>query len=551
MAALGTSLTNLNRLREISAVVARHGFGELFDRSKLRETLQSRPARTEEAADRSTARRLRLLLTELGPTFVKLGQVLSTRADLFPTDVIRELSELQDQVPPFTFPEVRTQVEQGLRRTLEDAYAEFDPLPVASASIAQVHRAKTRAGVEVIVKVQRPGIRGRITADLDLLYFLARFLESVVADTDLTSPTAIVEEFEAAILGELQFTREAGNIVAFQRANEGRAYVVVPHVLEGLSCDTVLTLERLDGVKITEWDPARHDRAVIAKNLIETAFVGMFKDGLFHGDPHPGNLFVLDGNRIGLIDFGLVGRLTRPMQETLIVMCLAISLKDAGTLARLLYKIGIPDERVSLQALGADVQAVLDRYLGADLAAIDSRSLLGDLVDLARRYRIRIPREYAVLAKAAVTIEGVVRRLAPDLDVLAVALPYARRLLYDRLSPATRDGSARRLLLQMQGLATDVPGQLAQVLMDLEAGKLNVTNRAVESQLAQLVAGVRLLAVTVLCASVGLGALWWLAQPGVPTIPARWALGGAIGGFLVAFAWLVLGIRPRKLRLRR
>jgi ubiquinone biosynthesis protein len=549
MSALGTSLTNLNRLREISAVVARHGFGELFERSRLFE--QVRPVRTEEAADRATARRLRQLLTELGPTFVKLGQVLSTRADVFPTDIIRELSELQDQVPPFDFAAVRAQVEAGLRRTLEDAYSEFDPQPLASASISQVHKARTRAGVEVIVKVQRPGIRQQITADLDLLFVIARFLESFVADTELTSPKAIVEEFEAAILGELQFTREAANIHAFQRANEGRPYVVVPHVLESLSCETVLTLERLDGVKITDWDPERHDRAEIAKNLIETAFVGLFKDGLFHGDPHPGNLFVLEGNRIGLIDFGLVGRLTRPMQETLIVMCLAISLKDAGTLARLLYKVGIPHERVSLQALAADIQAVLDRYLRAGLATIDSRSLLGDLVDLAQRYKIRIPREYAVLAKAAVTIEGVVRRLCPDLDVLAVALPYARRLLYDRLNPTTKDGSARRLLLQMQGLATDVPSQLAQVLMDLEAGKLNVTNRAVEAQLAQLVAGVRLLAVTVLCASVGLGALWWLAQPGVPLSPARWALGGAAALFLVSFGWLVLGIRPRKLRLRK
>jgi ubiquinone biosynthesis protein len=545
------SLGNLNRLREISVVVARHGFGELFDRAKIFQTLGIRPKEQPNAGPRPIGRRLRQLLTELGPTYVKLGQVLSTRADFLPQEVVRELSELQDRVPPCPFEQVRAQVERGLGRTLEDAFGRFDREPLASASIAQVHRAQTRAGVDVIVKVQRPNIRERIQADLEILYAIARFLESVVEETNLSSPTALIEEFEKAILGELEFTREAANLAAFRRANEGRAYVVVPHAVESLCCSTVLTLEHLEGPKITEFDPERHDRRVISKNLIELAFVHMFQDGLFHGDPHPGNLLVLEGNRIGLIDLGLVGRLTRPMQETLIVMCLAISLKDAGTLARLLYKVGVANDRVSLAELTGDVQTVLDRYLGHDLANIDSRSLLGDLLDLTQRYHIRIPREYAVLAKSAITIEGVVRQLSPELDILEIALPYAQRLLYDRLNPVTKDASARRMLLQIQGIATDVPSQIAQVLMDLERGKLNLTNRGVETQLEQLVAAVRLLAITVFTSALALGAVYWLLHTPAAHRLALGLLGGAIGLFTGAFAWLVLGMRPRKLRIRK
>jgi ubiquinone biosynthesis protein len=545
------SFNNLNRLREISTVVAKHGFGEFFERASVFQSLGFRPRETSDTVRRTPGRRLRLLLTELGPTYVKLGQVLSTRADLLSQDVIRELSELQDQVPPFPFEQVRVQIEHGLGRTIEDAFSEFNPQPLASASIAQAHRAKTKAGVEVIVKVQRPNIRERIRADLELLYTLARFLESIVELTSLTSPTAVVEEFEQAILGELDFTRERANLNTFRKANEGRPYVVVPHVVEHLSCETVLTLEQLEGPKITEFDPERHDRQVVVRNLIELSFVQMFNDGLFHGDPHPGNLLVLDRNRIGLIDLGLVGRLTRPMQETLIVMCLAVALKDASTLARLLYKVGISHDRVSLAELTADIQTVLDRYLGQDLSNIDSKSLLGDLLDLTQKYRIRIPREYAVLAKAAITIEGVVRKLSPELDVLEMALPYAQRLLYDRLNPATKDASARRMLLQIQGFANDIPAQLAQVLMDLEGGKLNITNRAAESQLTQLVAAVRLLAVTVFTSAIALGAVYWITHTGLTNQLALGLLWGSVVAFVAAFGWLVLGIRPRKIRWRK
>lgn len=551
MASSLASLGNLNRLREIVTVLARHGFGQVLERGRVFQALGYRPKETPEAPPATVAQRLKLVLAELGPTFVKLGQVLSTRGDLLPQEMIRELSGLQDKVPPFPFAQVREQVEKGLGRTLEDAFSRFEEEPLASASIAQVHRATTKAGIDVIVKVQRPGIRSRIEADLELVYALASLFEKVFEEPRLARPRDVVEEFDKAIKGELDFTREAANVNLFRKVHAERPYVVVPHVLEQFSCSTVLTLERLDGPKITDYDPEKHDRTVITKNLVELAFVQMFEDGLFHGDPHPGNLLALDGNRVGLIDLGLIGRLSRPMQETIIVMCLAISLKDAGTLARLLYKIGVTEDRVSLAQMQSDIQVILDQYLGTDLAGIDAKSLLGDMLDLANRYRIRIPREYAVLAKASVTIEGVVRRLCPELDVLAMALPYAQRLLVDRFNPASTDASARRLLLQAQGFANDVPGQLAQVLMDLERGKLNVTLRGAETHLSELVAAARLLAISLMCGTVGIGGFLLTGRQGLPVWLGPSVVGLALSVFGGAFAWLVLGLRPRKIRLKR
>lgn len=547
-----SSTSNVARLREISATVVRYGFGELLEQGRVLHKVGLRFRRMKPEATGSPGRRLRLMLSELGPTFIKLGQVLSTRGDLLPQEVIRELSQLQDQAPPVPFEEIRRVIESGLGRPLEDAFSDFEPEPIASASIAQAHRASTRSGMPVIVKVQRPDIRDRIRADLDLLRAFARLVESVVEE-QITSPTGIVDEFEKAILGELDFRREAANVTAFRRANEGRDFVRVPHVIESLSSRTVLTLERLEGVKVTDFDPERHDRETIARNVIEAAFVQLFEDGLFHGDPHPGNLLVLEGNRIGIIDLGLIGRLSRPMQETVIVMSLAIALKDANTLARLLYKVGVPKERVSLSAMAADIQVILDRYLGLELSSIDARSLLGDMLDLAQKYKIRIPREYAVLGRASITIEGVVRKLCPDLDVLEMAMPYAQRLLKDRFGPRSVDGAARRLLLQMQGFATDLPSQFAQVMMDLEKGRLNVTSTTAEEALDKLVSSVRLLAIAIVSSAVGLGAIYWLAQTSTSesSILPLSLLIAAGTSFTGAFAWLVGGIKPRKLRLGR
>ena len=560
------AVQDLKRLREISAVVVRHGFGELWDRAKIWDVLGrreegQRPSREETRA--TTARRFRETRTELGPTFIKLGQILSSRPDILPPDFIAELSHLQDRAAPMPVTTVFQLIEKGLGRPAQQLFAWIDPEPMASASIAQVHRARLASGEDVVVKVQRPGIEEQIRSDTDLLFYLARFLEGVVEETGIYTPTGIVTEFRNAMLLELDFENEARNIEEFARNHEGRPYVVIPRLYRDLSSRTVITLQELKGVKlkrVLESGPSNGiDRKQLARNVLEASFQQLFRDGLFHGDPHPGNVMVMEGNRIGLLDFGLVGRMSRQMQESIIVLVLAISLRDPDTVARLLYKVGVADQRINLHQFRHEIHDILDRYMGLKLAEVDSGVLMSELVDLAMKYRIKVPKEYAVLSKAAATTEGIVRQLDPELDVTQAALPYAKQLLYDRYSPGSMSGGFLRLLLQLQGFLQDTPQQLSQILMDLEGGKFNVNVRSDElSRLNTNVKALGILLFTGMLASgliVGAFSLVGRASEGagqtVWPLPALIGLALAAMLFGAALTWTLLGGRLKKISVRR
>jgi ubiquinone biosynthesis protein len=470
---------DLNRLRQIAAAVARHGFGAYLARTRLRDVL-GRDAPPADGAPlpepgRETAARFRKLLAELGPTFTKLGQLLSTRPDLLPSQWIEELEVLQDDCPPVALAEIREEIERGLGRPVEQIFASLDEAPLASASIAQVHLATTHAGERVVVKVQRPRIREQIESDLALLYYLAQLLEAVIEETGVYTPTGIIEEFDRTVHEELDFGNEARNAREMAEAARGREILVIPRVHEALSSNTILTLDYVEGTKVSDvsgesgLDPER-----IARNIIEAAFRQLFEDGLFHGDPHPGNILALPGNRIALLDFGLVGRLSRAQQEALVTLIVAVALRDPDSVARVINRIGVPDAHTPIAEFRDDIRHILERYVGLKLEEIRTATLLRDLLDLAVRHRIRIPKEYAVLAKASITIEGIIRKLYPRLDILEVGLPYAKELLLARFNPSDASSTLMRSLLKLQGLAEDVPAQLTQILVDLEGGKFRV-----------------------------------------------------------------------------
>jgi len=560
------AVQDLKRLREISAVVVRHGFGELWDRAKIWDVLgrredSQRPSRDEIRA--TTARRFRETLAELGPTFIKLGQILSSRPDILPADFIAELSHLQDRAAPMPVQTVFELIEKGLGRSAPQLFASIDPEPMASASIAQVHRATLASGEDVVVKVQRPGIEEQIRSDTDLLFYLARFLEGVIEETGIYTPTGIVTEFRNAMLLELDFENEARNIEEFARNHADRPYVVIPNLYGDLSSRTVITLQELKGVKLKtvleSGQSAGIDRQQLARHVLEASFQQLFKDGLFHGDPHPGNIIVMEGNRIGLLDFGLVGRLTKQMQESMIVLVLAISLRDPDTVARLLYKVGVADQRINLHHFRQEIHDILERYLGRKLAEVDPGVLMSELVDLAMKYKIKIPKEYAVLSKASATTEGIVRQLDPELDVTQAALPYAKQLLYDRYSPASMSGGFLRVLLQLQGFLQDTPQQLAQILMDLEGGKFNVNVRSDElSRLNMNVKALGILLFTGMLASgLIVGAFSLVGRGSEGAGQTVWPLAALIGLSLAAMlfgaalSWTLLSGRVKKISLRR
>jgi ubiquinone biosynthesis protein len=557
------AVQDLKRLREISGVVARHGFGELWDRAKIWDVLGRREdhARPSPEVLRATsARRFRETLSELGPTFIKLGQILSSRPDILPPDFISELSQLQDHVRPMPVEVIYRGIEQGLGRKALELFASIDPQPLASASIAQVHRATLPSGEEVVIKVQRPGIEEQIKSDTDLLFYLARFLEGVIEETGIYTPTGIVQEFRAAMLLELDFDNEARNIEAFAKNHVDREYVVVPRLHRSHSSRTVLTMQQLKGEKLKKVleAPDSVDRKLLAKHVLDASFHQLFDDGLFHGDPHPGNIIILPGDRIGLIDYGLVGRLSKGMQESIILLVLAISLRDPDTVARLLYKVGVPDERINLHAFRSDIHDILERYLGLKISQVDSGRLLAELVDLAMHYKIKIPKEYAVLSKAAGTTEGIIRQLDPDLDIAQAALPYAKQLLVERYSPDSMSGGLLRVGLQLQGFLQDTPAQISQILMDLEGGKFHVTIR--NDELTRLNSNIKALGILLfagMIASALIVGAFSLVGRSEGTDHTVWPVPALVGLTLsamlfgAAVAWTIVSGRLKKISIRR
>jgi ubiquinone biosynthesis protein len=554
-------LTDLNRLRQITTTAARYGFADLLERAGLFRRF-GRPQSVEPATDtqrESSARRFRRLLDELGPTFVKLGQILSTRADLLPAEFVAELRLLQDSAAPIPVEQVRAQMEAAFGQPVDELFASIEPVPLAAASIAQVHRARTRGGDDVVVKVQRPDITAQVNGDLAVLHALASVLEATVEEMGIYSPVGIVEEFDRAIHEELDFIHEAANVRAFATTHATRPALRVPRVFDDLTTSTVLTLEFLDGVKLVQAELTPERRQALALVVVDASFQQLFVDGLFHGDPHPGNFLLLPGDVVGLLDFGLVGRLTRAMQETLVLLCVAVALKDADSVARLLYRMGAPDARANLAGFRADVETMLQTHLptARTLGEVNTRHLLTDLLDLAVKYRIRIPREYALLSRSAVAVEGLLRQLAPDLDILAVSLPYAKQLLAGRYDPTQLRGGLMRTLLRFQGLASDLPTQLSQILLDLETGRFGVSVKSPElEKINQSLRSVAVIGFLGLCAcGFIVGAFLSFAQVpwtirGLPVLGV-FGVAAAAALFGAALSWYLFGNRFGKIRLRR
>jgi ubiquinone biosynthesis protein len=550
---------DLNRLRQIAVIAARHGFADLVERGGVWGLLgrKENVEVSKEARSESVAKRFRSLLNELGPTYIKLGQVLSTRADIMPAAFIEELSLLQDRVTPFPVELVYAQIKTALGREHTELFKSIDPEPLAAASIAQVHRAVTLEGEDVVIKVQRPGITEQIRTDTSVLRSLARMLEAVIDEVGVYSPTGIIDEFDRAIHEELDFLHEAANTRAMFRSHAGRTTIKIPRVYDQLSGSGVLTLEFVKGVKLSQANLDDAGKQTLAKNILENGFKQLFEDGLFHGDPHPGNMLVQDGPVLCLLDFGLVGRITPQMADTLISLILAVALKDSESVARLLYRVGIPDKRANLAGFKADIDNILATYLPAQLSDINAKTLLRDLLDLAVKYRIKVPKEYAILSRASVATEGILRSLYPDMNIGEVALPYAKRLLQDRYDPSQMQGGMMKTLLRVQTMANELPLQLSQILLDLESGRFNVTVKS--DQVDELNQTLRKLSVI---AFLGLVTCGTIVGTFIAFASKNWAIGGipimgvigiVSGGFTLglAFAWYLFGGSFRKLKLSK
>ena len=472
-----TTSRNLGRLSEIAQVAVRHGFGYFFERHKLTDLLpwgDRPPPEPEERSARGV--RLRELLDELGPTFVKFGQLLSTRPDVVPPDIIAELRGLQDDVRPVPFAAVRQVVESELGLELEKLFVEFEERPIAAASIGQVHRAVLPNGDRVAVKVQRPDAPRQIDADLALLYQAARVIKERVRALDFIDAHELVDEFAQQIRGELDYAREGRNAETFRRNFRNDERVHVPKVYWTYSRSRVLTLEFIDGVQLVDLpiETPLERRRQVAHTMSDAWMAMIFRDGFFHGDPHPANVLVLDDGTIGLVDFGAIGRLTDEDMTKLTRMFIDAAQERVDMLPKRLSDLGVrypPDREDDYRAR---INELYYRYYGASLAEIDPLEVIKDTFDLIYSMNLRLPTRYLLLDRSIATLASVGVELYPDFNVFEVAKPYARAMMIERFTPDKIASRARREGVRLSEMAIDLPYQVHDLLEEMRDGQIEV-----------------------------------------------------------------------------
>ena len=508
---LVSTVRDIDRLRQILVVLARHGFGEVVQRTGLGRLVRpsgsngstsdlSEVAALQPDADRAApvrrievGERLRLVLQDLGPSFVKLGQILSTRSDLIPPDVVAELSKLQDQVTPLSFEVIRTEVESELGAPIDVLFARFDRTPLASASIAQVHRARLHpeptptegaeaddARQEVVIKVQRPRIRSVIARDVELLYLLARAIERSIPESRIYSPVGLANEFDRAISAELDFTREADNAERFRQAFAEEPEAHFPQIHRDLCSRRVITMEFLSGHKLPRALEAGYRGPDLARVALRVIFRQIFQDGFFHGDPHPGNLLIMgevDAPVLGMIDLGLVGRLSPNLRDKTVDLMLSAARRDSQGIADALYTIGTPTRKIDRNRYVAEVTFLSDRYLGRPLKEIEVSLLVRDIIAGATKFGLEIPPEFLMLGRTLMTVEGIGKRLDPDLDVFSEIRPFFVRLVQERYSPERMSENLFRTMTRFGETAHRMPERLDEILEDLRRGELTMAVR--------------------------------------------------------------------------
>jgi ubiquinone biosynthesis protein len=467
------AVAHLGRFKDILATLFRHGFDEVLER--LHPSGKGVFATIHRVdAELTTWMRLRMMIEELGPTFVKIGQVLSLRPDLIPPPLLLELRKLQDSVAPEPFAAIRQVIEHSLAAPLEEVFSYFDARPLAGASLSQVHRAVLRQGRAVVaVKVQRPEIRQLITIDLAILEQIALQLHEHMETLAHYNLPGLVREINKVLLQELDFTREARHMGIVGNAFAAEPTVSIPKVYPAFTTPMVLTMELISGVRIRDLaaSPAI-DRETLARNGLRLIIKQIFEDGFFHADPHPGNVLIQKGNVYCLLDWGMVGRLTVAVRVQLLDLIEAAIDKDCARLTTRILAMVRPVGEVDRQRLEHELLDLLDTYHSLPLNQVNIGTLLLEIVAIVQEHRLQLPSDMAIMIKALITAEGTARLLYPELNVVREAEPFIRRLCLARWQPraiwqgfihALRDG------IRMQG---NLPERLNHILANLDEGKL-------------------------------------------------------------------------------
>ena len=476
---IGRTYRNLNRYRQILAVLFKYGFDDIVELLKIDQYIEiglqviSRN-RGERVARLSRAVRVRMAIEELGPTYIKMGQILSTRPDLVPVDFVRELAKLQDKVPAFPFADVRRIIYEETGRPADDLFDQLDPEPLASASIGQVHRARLKDGEDVAVKVQRPGIRKLVEVDLEIMLHLATLAERHIEEIAHHRPVKIVEEFARSIEKEMDYTLEATSMERVARSFLHDETVYIPKVYREETTERVLTTEFVDGIKVSlldRLDENGYDRQLITRRGADILLTQIFDHGFFHADPHPGNLFVLPNNVICLLDFGMMGTVDRNTREAFVELVDAVVRRDEPRTTQVMLKLTLWDDEPNLRLLGKDVADFLGEHLYKPLKDIQIGKLLHHLLELAAQHGLRLPPEIFLMMKALSTVEGVGLVLDPDFDMIAHAEPYIRQVKLSRFSAERLGSDAVSIFAQYMDFIQEFPKDLLEITRTIRQKK--------------------------------------------------------------------------------
>ncbi|WP_028319228.1 ABC1 kinase family protein [Desulfobulbus elongatus] len=482
LGAIGRTYRHLNRYHRILRVLFKYGFNDLVDRLHIDQYLESglqminRKPR-EQIARLSRPERLRLVFEELGPTFIKLGQLLSTRPDLIPADFLGELAKLQDDIPPFSVDEVRTILKEELGRYPEEIFHYFDVEPLAAASIGQVHRARMDDGAEVVVKVQRPGIENVIAVDLEILAHIAELMEQYLEEVQGHQPMAIVHEFARSLSREIDFSVELANIQRFARQFEDNPAIHVPLVYPELSTDRVLVMEYVLGIKSSRVGALReqgYDLSLIAERGANLVMEQIFVHGFFHADPHPGNVFILPDNVVCFIDFGQMGRLSLRDREDFTDLVLDLVAGNEQNIVTGVLKVTVQLGEIDRDNLARDLAGLMDMYLYRPLGDLEAGKILQDLLDLVSRHKLSFKPSFYQMLKALTTVEGLGLMLDPRLELIRLAEPFMRKIRLGRMQPGRLASALTDTGLSYLNLLRDLPEEVRTILHQLRSGRMRL-----------------------------------------------------------------------------
>jgi ubiquinone biosynthesis protein len=529
----------LNRARHIGAVLVRYGLAELAARLGLEGTLRFRHKAHPDVAALSEPERLVKALEELGPTFIKLGQLLSTRPDLLPPDYFKALTKLQDNVPRISFAEVERVIATETCRLSDDTFAEFDREPVAAASLAQVHRAKLKTGEEVAVKVQRPRIAEVVEGDLAILASVARFIERHQPDLAVYDPVRLVSELDRSLRLELDFIHEGQNADICRRNFADDKTVAVPKIYWDYTTRRLLVLELFTGVKATDaagLERAGIDRSGLARSGTRAYMKMVFEHGFFQPDPHPGNIVVFPDGRVGIIDYGMFSRIDDETRDLLVDMLIAAYRQDGARLTRLVLKAGSKSARMDELTLRADIQDLLDRYYGASLRDMSLGRVMRELLLVSRRHRLVVPAGLSLLMRGIATVEGLGLIIDPEFNLIEEMKPFLERLARRRFGPLGWFKDLRRYEADFESLARDLPADLRQISDWLKKGeiKLQIDHEELAQIARNLSRSNNQLAAAIVLAAIIIGAS--LLVVAAPTALKSLVPGIGVAAFLAAGA---------------